>query len=148
MKFLNKALLGMITVMLGMASFAKAAEIVCVGTDGAGQNFALQLKLEKGIRTVSGVLKAQTVKGIKVISKNAGLADLYGKEPDWETLRFDRDLYVESDEVFMNLSKVARQKYEGELCGPHNNITIGGVQFTSNDCLNISCRSKGLSSLR
>jgi|GEM_PF-2421071 len=138
------------TLMMCLVSSAvsQAAEILCKGIDDRGQEFAVQILPVKSILGVKGLLRVKTAKGVLTLEKNAGLADLNGKEPDWDTQKFNRNLYIEGDTVFLNLLRAGAQKYRGELCAAHNNITLAGIVFQSNDCLAVSCKAQGLSSLR
>lgn len=126
----------------------QAAEILCDGVDANGQEFAVQMLPVKSVLGVNGVIRARTAKGISTLEKKAGLADLNGKEPNWDSGKFNRDLYIEGDRVFLNLLRTGSQKYTGELCAPHNNITLSGIVFKDNDCLAVTCKARGLSALR
>ncbi|WP_374030189.1 hypothetical protein [Bdellovibrio bacteriovorus] len=137
-------------LVLGFANIAQAgkAQILCTGSDDSGAEFAVQMLPESSTLGVNGLLRAKTSQGVKTLSKNAALADLDGKSEDWESRKFTGDLFVEADVVFMNLIKAGRGKYEGEICGPHNKIVVGGIVFQQNDCLAITCKAKNLSTLR
>lgn len=133
-----------------LSSLASASgEIACKGVDGAGNNVIVNMTniSGTGYGYAFGVLQATTVAGVNTIDARASLVGSAGKVED-ESIGFSKDLYIEAKGVFLNLGKSGRQQYQGELCGPHNKINVAGIQFTSNDCIQVACVSKGLSTLK
>ncbi|WP_374035233.1 hypothetical protein ACES2I_05480 [Bdellovibrio bacteriovorus] len=145
-----KTIISMIFTTL-VTSFASAGnvQINCTGADGAGRKVLISLidVTGDGFGSAFGVLTAKTDSGVNTISTRAWLVGREGKMED-EGIGFNKDLYIETDDVALNLDKTGRQRYTGSICGPRNNIKIAGIQFGQDDCFDLVCSSKGLSTLK
>ncbi|KYG65287.1 hypothetical protein AZI87_12080 [Bdellovibrio bacteriovorus] len=136
-------------VVLCFSSVSQAAQIECAGRDGTGRNVLIQMvNIAKDVDGYGvGRLQAVTIDGLGLISSDAYAVGRRGKVED-PAYGLNRDLYIEGGEAFLNLKKVASQKYTGEFCGPQKNSNVGGVRLTDNDCIAVTCESRGLSTLR
>lgn len=130
-------------LVVSATSFSHAGEITCFGRDGAGQTFIVQFaEFDKyGVGTMS----AETVRGVQRISNVASLSTAKGKSA--KSFRQKGDIYVDGQQAAMILDQNGRQSYVGLFCGPHDNTVVGGVKFTNSDCLQVECKSNGLSVL-
>lgn len=146
-----KKMISTIALTLLATSFASAGnvQITCTGIDGADREVQVVLTniAGPGFGNAFGMLLAKTERGINTLSTRAWLVGREGKVtgPD---IGFNKDLYIQSDDVALNLDKDGRQQYRGSLCGPRNNTNVAGIQFSQGDCFNVVCSSKGLSTLR
>lgn len=124
-------------------------QINCSGVDGAGRNILISYYniTSPGYGEAYGVLIAKTDSGINTFDTEAGMFGRQGKV-EGQGINLKKDLYISGTDVFLNLDKTGRQKYEGSICGPHNNIKIAGVQFGQDDCIQLECTSKGMSKLK
>ncbi|WP_373999698.1 hypothetical protein [Bdellovibrio bacteriovorus] len=136
-------------LIIGFSSLSQAAHIECSGKDGTGRQVLVQLvNIAKDVDGYGvGTLQAVTIDGLGLISSDAYAVGRRGKVED-PAYGLNKDLYIEGGEAFMNLNKIGSQKYTGEFCGPQKNSNVGGVRLTDNDCISVSCISKGLSTLR
>lgn len=135
--------------VLCFSSVSQAAQIECAGQDGTGRNVLIQLiNIAKDVDGYGvGTLQAVTIDGLGLISSDAYAVGRRGKVED-PAYGLNKDLYIEGGEAFLNLKKVGSRKYTGEFCGPHKNSNVGGVRLTDNDCIAVTCESRGLSTLR
>jgi len=138
-----------LTTLVASFSTASNVQINCSGVDGAGKTIQIGYGdiTATGFGDAYGVLAAKTDSGFNTFDVRARLTGREGKVEN-EEIGFNKDLYIEGNDVFLNLDKTGRQQYQGSICGPHNNIKIAGVLFGQNDCIDLVCNSKGLSTLK